>query len=109
MFGMYAAAFSSLFSLFAYLGWIVYRSQKLEPVKLPWRAVSTTAAGVVIVLAVWYWLDHANWTPMMLVYKFSLLVGFVIITLSLESLRQVRDLLTKFLLKLLGRETLKDA
>ena len=45
----------------------------------------------------------------MLVYKFSLLVGFVIITLSLESLRQVRDLLTKFLLKLLGRETLKDA
>jgi len=46
---------------------------------------------------------------MMLVYKFSLLVGFVIITLSLESLRQVRDLLTKFLLKLLGRETLKDA
>ncbi|HXK55003.1 MAG TPA: flippase, partial [Gammaproteobacteria bacterium] len=79
MFGMYAAAFSSLFSLFAYLGWIVYRSQKLEPVKLPWRAVSTTAAGVVIVLAVWYWLDHANWTPMMLVYKFSLLVGFVII------------------------------
>lgn len=109
MFGMYAAAWSSLFSLLGYLVWIVYWSQKLEPVDLPWKAVSATACAVMTVIVLWYWLDHETWTPMMLLYKLLLLVGFVIFTLRLKSLRPVRDLLTKFLAKMLGRESPKGA
>ena len=106
LFGMYAAAWSSLLSLVGYLGWIVYWSQRLEPIDLPWKAVFVSAGGVMAVIAVWYWLDHEEWTPMLLVYKFLLLAGFVVFTLWLESLRQVRDLLAKFFRKVLGKESL---
>lgn len=104
LFGMYAAAWSSLLSLVGYLAWIAYWSQRLEPVKLPWKAVSVTTAGVAMVLAVWYWLDQAAWAPIMLLYKFLLLAGFVLVTLRCESLQQVRTLLIKFYLKLRGKD-----
>ena len=104
LFGMYAAAWSSLLSLVGYLAWIAYWSQRLEPVKLPWKTVSVTTAGVAMVLAVWYWLDQAAWAPIMLLYKFLLLAGFVLVTLRCESLQQVRTLLIKFYLKLRGKD-----
>lgn len=108
VFGMYAAAWSSMLSLVAYLGWIVFWSQKLEPVELPWRAVSATAGGVVLVMAVWYWLDQPIWSPSNLMYKLLLLAAFIIVTLRLESLQQVKVLLTKLLVKLLQSKSLKD-
>lgn len=99
IFGMYAAALSSLLSLFGYLGWIVYWSQKLEPVRLPWDAVLTTSGSAVVVLLIWFWIDQMVWSPIILLYKLMLLAGFVIVTLRLKSLEEVRALLRKFCLQ----------
>lgn len=97
VFGMYAAAWSSLFSLLGYLFWIIYWSQRLEPVEIPWRAIAVTFTGVAIVLMAWLVIDRGERETLDLFTKTILIAAFVWLTLRTEALADVRSRLVRLL------------
>lgn len=90
LFGMYAAAWSSLFSLLGYFFWLVFWSQRLEPIKIPWDTIGIVFAGALSTLVVWRFIDSYELGLVVFLLKLMLVAAFIGVTLSSSSLDSVR-------------------
>lgn len=91
IFGMYAAALSSVISLCGYLIWIVTWAQKLDPIRIPWRQLFITILYLSGIIGVWLVLDSMEYGVITFGLKVLLILVYIIGTLSLQSFNLVRQ------------------
>lgn len=96
MFGMYAAAISTLISLLLYTWWIVWWAQKIDPVNINIKSIVRIMTVLFSALAVHFFLDliiEQSW--LLFISKFILLCVIFVFVLDVEEVKPIKDKLLK--------------